>query len=117
MLEQDRLLLLRQGFEAPDHPGQRFFCWHCALFDGLLFAFPELAQRLDVERIEWPRPRFGVIALVGKENQSVPLLYWQNGETSPHQAGVYEGRAFISDKDQILAALSERHGFPKLFPG
>ena len=117
MLEQDRLLLLRQGFEAPGYPGQRFFCWHCALFDGLLFAFPELAQRLRVERIEWPRPRLEVVSLVGKENQSVPLLVLANGETSPHQTGVYEGRAFISDKDQILAALSERHGFPNLFPG
>jgi len=117
MPERDRLLLLRQGFEAPDHPGQRFFCWHCALFDGLLFAFPERARRLDVERIEWPRPRLGVIALVGEENQSVPLLVLANGETSSHQTGVYEGRAFISNKDQILAALSERHGFPKPFPG
>jgi hypothetical protein len=117
LLKQDRLLLLRQGFETPDYPGLRFFCWHCALFDGLLFAFPELAQRLQVERIEWPRPRLDVIALVGKDNQSVPLLVLANGETSPHQTGSHEGRAFISDKDKILAALSERHGFPKLFPG
>ena len=117
MSEQDRLLLLRQGFEAPAYPGQRFFCWHCALFDGLLFAFPELARRLRVERIEWARPRLEIVSLVGKENQSVPLLVLANGETSAHQTGVYEGRAFISDKDQILAALSERHGFPNLFPG
>jgi hypothetical protein len=117
MLERDKLFLLRQGFEAPDYPGQRFFCWHCALLDGLLFAFPELAQRLRVERIEWPRPRLAVVSLVGKENQSVPLLVLANGETSPRQTGVYEGCAFISDKDQILAALSERHGFPALYPG
>lgn len=117
MLEQDRLFLLRQGFRAPDYPGQRFFCWHCALLDGVLFAFPELTQRLFVERIEWPRPRPGVISLVGEENQSVPLLVLANGDRSPHQTGVYQGRAFISDKDQILAALSERHGFPALFPG
>ena len=80
MLEQDRLLLLRQGFEAPGYPGQRFFCWHCALFDGLLFAFPELAQRLRVERIEWPRPRLEVVSLVGKENHQLPCWYWQMGK-------------------------------------
>jgi len=79
MLERDKLFLLRQGFEAPDYPGQGFFCWHCALLDGLLFAFPELAQRLCVERIEWPRPRLVVVSLVGKENQSVPLLVLANG--------------------------------------
>jgi hypothetical protein len=54
---------------------------------------------------------------VGEENQSLPLLILAEGETSPHQTGVFEGRAFISDKDKILAALTDRHGFPELFAG
>lgn len=116
-MKKDTLLLLQQGFEAAGHPGKRFFCWHCALLDGLLVAFPELARQIDVERLEWPRPRRRVISLVGEENQSLPLLTLADGETSPHQTGVREGRAFISDKDKILAALSDRHGFPELFPG
>jgi hypothetical protein len=116
-MKRDRLLLLQQGFEAPDHPGKRFFCWHCALLDGLLATFPELAQRIDVERLAWPRPRQRVISLVGEENQSLPLLILADGETSPHLTGVHQGRAFISDKDKILAALTDRHGFPELFPG
>jgi hypothetical protein len=82
-----------------------------------MVAFPELARRLHVERIAWPRPRQDVVSLVGEANQSLPLLILADGETSLHQTGVYEGRAFISDKDGILAALSERHGFPELFPG
>ena len=69
------------------------------------------------ERVEWSRPRQEVISLVGEANQSLPLLILADGETSPHQTGVYEGRAFIADKDKILAALSDRHGFPELFPG
>jgi hypothetical protein len=116
-MKKDRLFLLQQGFEAPGYPGKRFFCWHCALLDGLLVAFPELAQRLDVERIEWPRPRQPVLSLVGEANQSLPLLVLADGEISPHQTGVYQDRVFIADKDKILAALSDRHGFPELFPG
>ncbi len=110
-MTRDRLFLLRPGFEDPSYPGQRFYCWHCALMEGVLASFPDLAQRLDVERIDWPKPRHAVIAVVGEMNQSVPLLVLAEGETSPHQSGVFEGRAFINDKDKILAALSERHGF------
>lgn len=115
-MARDRLFLLRPDFEDPAYPGRRFYCWHCALMEGVLASFPVLAQRLDVERIAWPRPRLPVIALVGKENQSLPLLVLAEGETSQYQTGVFQGKAFISDKDKILAALSERHGFPDPHP-
>ncbi|NTI63033.1 DUF3088 domain-containing protein [Agrobacterium rhizogenes] len=115
-MTRDKLFLLRPDFEDPAYPGRRFYCWHCALMEGVLASFPALARRLDVERIVWPRPRLSVIALVGEGNQSLPLLVLADGETSKYQTGVFEGRAFISDKDKILAALSERHGFPDPHP-
>lgn len=111
-MQRDKLFLLRPGFEDPAYPGQKFYCWHCALMEGVLASFPELAARLDVERIAWPRPRREVIQLVGEENQSLPLLILADGDRSRLQTGIYEGRSFIADKDSILAAFSERHGFP-----
>lgn len=115
-MQRDKLFILKPGFEDPAYPGQIFYCWHCALMEGVLASFPDLAARLDVERITWPRPRHEVVALVGAENQSLPLLVLAAGDTSPHQTGIYEGRAFIADKDKILAALAERHGFPVPHP-
>jgi len=115
-MTRDRLFLLRPGFEDPAYPRQIFYCWHCALLEGVLTSFPALADRLDVERIAWPKPRQAVIALVGAEKQSLPLLVLADGTTSPHQTGSHQGRAFIADKDAILAALSERHGFPDPHP-
>ncbi|MGY3471112.1 hypothetical protein ACVW0I_007983 [Bradyrhizobium sp. LM6.11] len=115
-MTRDRLFLLRPGFEDPAFPGRRFYCWHCALIEGVLVSFRQLAEKLDVERIAWPRPRQPVIALVGEENQSLPLLVLADGATSPHQTGSHQGRAFIADKDAILAALSDRHGFPDPHP-
>jgi hypothetical protein len=115
-MQRDKLFLLKPDFEDPAYPGQRFYCWHCALMEGVLSSFPELAKRLDVERIAWAKPRFPVIELVGEENQSVPLLVLADAGTSGHQTAAYQGRAFISDKDKILAALSERHGFPAPHP-
>ncbi|WP_027547009.1 DUF3088 domain-containing protein [Bradyrhizobium sp. WSM2254] len=115
-MTRDLLFLLRPGFEDPAYPGRRFYCWHCALMEGVLASFPQLADKLDVERIAWPQPRQAVIALVGAENQSLPLLVLADGTTSRHQTGSHRGRAFIADKDAILAALSERHGFPDPHP-
>src|SRR5215218_10187387 len=104
-MTRDRLFLLRPGFEDPAFPGRRFYCWHCALIEGLLASFPQLADKLEVERIAWPRPRQAVIALACEENQSLPLLVLAVGATSPHQTGSHQGRAFIADKDAILGTL------------
>ncbi|MFK4510835.1 Protein of unknown function (DUF3088) [Bradyrhizobium daqingense] len=57
-----------------------------------------------------------MIALVGEQNQLLPLLVLADGATSQYQTGSHQGRAFIADKDAILAALSERHGFPDPHP-
>ncbi|NTH14225.1 DUF3088 domain-containing protein [Agrobacterium rhizogenes] len=115
-MERDKLFLLKPGFLDPAYPGQSFYCWHCALIEGVLASFPVLATRLDVERIAWPRPRQAVIDWVGEEHQSLPLLVLANGETSVHQTGQAQGRCLVADKDKILAALSERHGFPNPHP-
>lgn len=115
-MKQDKLFLLKPGFEDPAYPGQTFYCWHCALIEGVLASFPTLGSGLDIERIEWQRPRKDVIALAGEDNQSLPLLILKDGDRSEFETGVHEGRALISDPHKILATLTERHGFPPLHP-
>ena len=100
---RDTLYLLRPGFTDPAYPGDTFYCWHCALMEGVLASFPELAARIDVRRIAWPRPRREIVELLGEDNQSLPVLVLAKG-------------GFINDKDAILNALSERHGFPHPHP-
>jgi hypothetical protein len=115
-MTRDKLFLLHPGFEDPAYPGTIFYCWHCALIEGVLASFPKLAANIDVERVAWPRPRTAVVALLGIENQSLPVMILADGSTSTHGSGIYEGRTFLADKDGILAALSERHGFPHPHP-
>ena len=115
-MSRDKLFLLKPGFEDSAYPGQTFYCWHCALIEGILASFPKLGEELDVVRIAWPRPRAEVVALIGEDNQSLPVLVLADGATSPLQTGIYHGRGFVADKDRILAALTERHGFPVPHP-
>lgn len=100
---KDTLYILAPGFGDPAYPGKTFYCWHCALMEGVLASFPELADRLDVRRIAWPKPRREVAELLGEDNQSLPVLVLAEG-------------GFINDKDAILTALTERHGFPHPHP-
>lgn len=108
----DVLFLVKPGFTDPAYPGVQFYCWHCALLEGVLATFPECAAKLDVRRVDWPRPRHEVIELAGEANQSLPLLVLadQTGSDGPPDGRT--GRRLIADKDAILATLSERHGFP-----
>lgn len=115
-MTRDRLIILRPDFLDPAYPGKRFYCWHCALMEGVLASFPELADRIDVQRIAWPRPRREVVALIGEENQSLPVLVL--ADDAPHDlaTGSFDGRRFVAGKDAILAALSARHGIPLPHP-
>ncbi|MEM9631362.1 MAG: DUF3088 domain-containing protein [Pseudomonadota bacterium] len=100
---RDTLYLLAPGFEDPAYPDKTFYCWHCALMEGVLASFPGLAQKLDVKRIGWSRPRQEVVDLLGEDNQSLPVLVLAEG-------------GFINNKDEILTALTDRHGFPLSHP-
>ncbi|WP_084418225.1 DUF3088 domain-containing protein [Henriciella litoralis] len=111
----DTLYLLLPG-EDPDMPGEIYFCPPCAMVEGVLASAPQHGKNLQVERIQWPRPRTKIVELIGEENQSLPMLLLAEGETSPHQTGTVNGRAFINDRDAILEALAERHGFPRPHP-
>lgn len=113
---RDTLFLLKPDFEDPAFPGQRFYCWHCALIEGVLASFPQLGSDLEVTRIAWPRPRAAVIAVAGEENQSLPLMVLKGEDRSALQTELHNGRALIADPHKILAALSERHGFPLPHP-
>jgi len=109
---RDTLFLISPGFEDPKRPGRRFVCPHCNQVEGLLGAFPDLAARIDVERVPFLRPRGKVIALLGEAHQSLPVLVF--GDNPPAEAAEAQGRFFIADTRTILAQLAERHGFPFL---
>jgi hypothetical protein len=115
-MKRDKLFLLQPDFHDPAYPGQRFYCWHCALMEGVLASFPQLTSLLDVERIAWPKPRQAVVDLVGGENQSLPLLVLADHVAAEFATRSFQGRRFVEGKDAILAALSKRYAIPDPHP-
>ena len=115
-MQRDRLFLLKPGFEDPAYPGERFYCWHCALLEGVLASFPALASKIDVERVAWARPRQAVIDLIGEHNQSLPMLLLAADAPEQFATGNFRGNHYVNDKDAILDVLRRRHGIPRPHP-
>jgi hypothetical protein len=116
MVDRDTLILIKPDFLDPAFPDTRFYCWHCALLEGVLVTFPALLTRLNIVRIDWPRPRQEVIQLIGEENQSLPVLVFADDASEQSGARYSRGRQFVAGKDDILQALSSRHNIPAPHP-
>ncbi|KAF7787944.1 hypothetical protein PRUB_a2478 [Pseudoalteromonas rubra] len=67
-----KLFVLKMPFE--DGPGKMWICSHCALIEGALSANPHWLEAVDVSRIDFPKPRSEVVALLGEDNQWLPVL-------------------------------------------
>ncbi|MHA0320229.1 DUF3088 domain-containing protein [Sphingomonas melonis] len=115
-MKRDTLVILKPDFADPAFPNARFYCWHCALMEGVIASFPELAEKIDVLRIAWPRPRNEVVELIGTKNQSLPVLVFADDADAELATGNHGGRLFAEGKDAILDALSKRHGIPLPHP-
>lgn len=110
-MAKDKLYLIKPGFTDPKRDDGPFVCPFCNQIEGLLASFPELASRIKVERVDFPRPRAAVIAVVGEANQGLPLLVF--GSDAPDDAARHGDTAYMQDTNAILTLLAERHGFPK----
>lgn len=113
-MSRDVLFLLEPGFADPKHPGQRFVCPHGLSIEGLLASAPELAGRIDVQRIGFERPRHAVIDVLDDAHQGLPVLVLGRDQPAPDDAQTLGDVRFVTDARRILELLAERHGFPVL---
>jgi hypothetical protein len=94
-MRKHTLFLLHPGFfDGEDGP---FFCPHNAAMEGLLKYEPTLESKLDVQRVEFQRPRQEIIKVLGEENQNLPVLVLDETQEAPIEAQISAetGRAFI----------------------
>ncbi|HYC05458.1 MAG TPA: DUF3088 family protein [Azospirillaceae bacterium] len=115
-MTRDILFLLQPRFADPAYGGQVFYCEHCVLMEGVLAAFPELAERIEVRRVPWPRPRPEVVALAGEANQGLPMLVLADDAPDGLETGRHGDVRFVNEKAAILKALAARHGIPLPHP-
>jgi hypothetical protein len=115
-MQRDRLFLLPNEFSDEGLGGRQFYCRECMTLNGLLAAFPERAERLDVTWVGFSRPRAEVAAAVGAENQALPLLVLADDAPDDLATGKHGHARFINELPPLLHALHVRHGFPEAHP-
>lgn len=111
-MAKDKIFLIAPGFTDPKRGDGPFFCPFCNQIEGVLASFPDLARSVDVERVGFARPRDAVIAAIGEQNQSLPVLLLT--DDPPADARPANGKFFIDDTSRILELLAKRHGIPRV---
>jgi hypothetical protein len=108
-LTRDTLFIIKAPFEDPALDGT-WFCVSCATMEGALLANPHWARAIDVKRCAFPRPRQEMIALIGEENQGMPVLVLADASTPPDGAKEFEGRYFLDEPKPITRYLAATYG-------
>jgi hypothetical protein len=108
-LTRDTLFIIKAPFEDPALDGT-WFCVSCATMEGALLANPHWARAIDVKRCAFPRPRQEMIALIGEENQGMPVLVLADGSTAREGVKEFEGRYFLDEPKPITRYLAATYG-------
>ena len=108
---KDKLFLLKPDFRKGDEGP--FYCPECAIVEGILSFYPKLRHKLDVEYVDFARPRALVVAELGEANQGCPVLILADGRRVL-DAGLEvkdaNGRRFISNEAHIRRYLAAAYG-------
>lgn len=92
-----RLFLLKPDFQDLTRADRKiYFCPECAIVYGLFSYYPHLSDEIEVEFVDYNRPRKVLVDLLGEENQSCPVLVLEDG-------------TFINDVDEIISHLTKFH--------
>ena len=107
---KDRLFLLKPGFM--DQGKGPYFCPGCVVVEGMLSFYPGLRDKIAVDYIDFPRPRPGLVALIGAENQSCPKLILGGEHPVPEGITVNEvnQNKFIAYPLEICRHLGRTYG-------
>ena len=111
---KDQLFLLRPGFmNASLGP---LYCNDSAPVEGMLSFFPKLRQLVDVQYVEFARPRKPLVDALGPEHQSLPVLILAAGrKTRPGvpKPETANGRLFFANERGVRDYLSIQYGLPQ----
>jgi hypothetical protein len=111
---KDQLYLLRPGFvNAGIGP---LYCNDSAPVEGMLSFFPKLREFVEVQYVEFPRPRVPLVTALGEEHQSLPVLILaadRKLKPGVPQPQIANGRRFLAEERSVRDYLSIQYGFPQ----
>lgn len=108
---KDKLFLVKPDF-MDDGQGP-FYCPDSMPVEGMLGFYPQLRELVDVQYIEFQRPREAVIRELGEERQGLPVLIIAE-ENVPKVSHLglqnHNGKYYLADQKEIRGYLSVVYG-------
>jgi hypothetical protein len=108
---KDRLYLLTPDFTDE---GFKQFCSECAMVEGMLSFYPAIRKSLDIKYVKFTRPRPDIVAELGPENQSSPVIILADPAAAKTAKNVkpktYNGKVFLNDPYDVCEYLAAVHG-------
>jgi hypothetical protein len=110
-----KLFLLKPDFTDVkiDNEGKLYYCPQCAMIAGIIKYYPQLETLLEINFVDFQRPRKAIIELIGEENQSCPVLIIENDQDENIDMSYfnsYRDKLFVNSTDLIVKYLSEKYG-------
>lgn len=106
---KDQLFMLKPGFFDGDNGP--FYCGDSVAIEGMLAMFPQLREAIDIVYVDFARPRGPIVARIGAEHQSAPVLVMAAQAIAPDFSfKTALGQRFLDDQAQIRRYLSTRYG-------
>ena len=114
-LKKTKLFLLKANFSDPNLGDEnlRYFCPDCAIIEGILSYYPNLKNELDIQYVDFQRPRNELVALLGVNNQSCPSLiinFEKATDKTLRQFQQYSDYLFSNDPKIIANYFAEKFG-------
>lgn len=109
-MNKDQLYLIRPDFL--DQGKGPYFCPGCAQIVGLLEYYPRLKQSVEVQLVDFQRPRPILVESLGEENQSCPVLVLRakpQGLPSHIKVLHSNGHCFVEGAAEIATYLAHVH--------
>ena len=109
-MTHDTLYLIKPHFVEQ---GKTYYCPDCAEMTGLREYYPALKQQIDVRWVDFARPRPELVALLGEDNQSCPVLVLSAmppGLPARLKVKSANGHAFVTGAREIGEYLAHVRG-------
>lgn len=120
-MKQPHLFLLKASFLDPSAgvENQGYHCPDCARIEGLLSYFPALRERVVVQYVEFSKPRAAIVAYLGEQYQSCPVLVATEelaAQVPECSFQVYEYYYFLNTAEAITEFLASAYGISRAHP-
>ena len=105
---QDILFLLTGSWVSED--GEERLCPDACLVEGALLLNPHWADRVTLVRVDYPRPRPEILALLDEDNQNAPTLILAEDSEAHQPVETVQGKRILTDPKAICRQLAASYG-------